>query len=241
MLKLNEKYDIDRRFLKCVYIRHSPPETLTINAPNSQLYINLPRECSVTSLFNSYLDLNRELITKAYKYRSAKGNDIKLSNLGPIALFSNLKLTNSSGKDLEDISHAHIVSLMYILIKSSRCSDDLSIGLDRDCNKRRDELARKKNIKNKYHRRIMLRDVFDFADHEGKATYGLSYDLTLTRNEDYVFLNKAEDIVDARINIDFIDWYVPQYTPSNQQQGILSRETLIKTPTGSNILKDLLL
>ena len=39
-------------------------------------------------------------------------NDITLVNLGAIALFSILKLTTSSGKHLEDISHAHIVSLM---------------------------------------------------------------------------------------------------------------------------------
>ena len=36
------------------------------------------------------------------------GNDIRLVNLCPIALFSNYKLTTSSGKQLEDISHAHI-------------------------------------------------------------------------------------------------------------------------------------
>ena len=38
----------------------------------------------------------------------------------------------SSGKHLEDISHAHIVSLMYKLITSAEDTDDLSIGFDRD-------------------------------------------------------------------------------------------------------------
>ena len=38
----------------------------------------------------------------------------------------------SSGKHLQDISHAHIVSLLYKLITSARGSDDLSIGFDRD-------------------------------------------------------------------------------------------------------------
>ena len=45
-------------------------------------------------------------------------------------------LTTSSGRHLEDISNAHIVSLMYKLITSARGSDDLSIGFDRDRGRR---------------------------------------------------------------------------------------------------------
>ena len=53
MFKLNESYEVDRRILKCDYIRYSPAETSTINTPNSQIYINIPREDSVISLLNS--------------------------------------------------------------------------------------------------------------------------------------------------------------------------------------------
>ena len=35
MFKLNEKYQIDRRFLKRDYIRFSPSETSTADTPNS--------------------------------------------------------------------------------------------------------------------------------------------------------------------------------------------------------------
>ena len=38
-------------------------------------------------------------------------------------------------------------------------------------------------------------------------------------------------IADARIKIDHIDWYVPHYTPSIQQQNILSNQILKKLPT----------
>ena len=144
MFKLNEKYEVDRRILKCDYIRFSPAETSTINTPNSQIYINIPREDSVISLLNSYLDLSFEFIKKDDNSRYANGNDIRLVNLGPIALFSNFKLTTSSGKHLEDINHSHIVSLMYKLITSSKNSDDLSIGFDRSRSRRKDELALKK-------------------------------------------------------------------------------------------------
>ena len=47
MFKLNENYEVDRRILKCDHIRYSPAETSTINTPNSQIYINIPREDSV--------------------------------------------------------------------------------------------------------------------------------------------------------------------------------------------------
>ena len=134
--------------------------------------------------------------------------------MGPIAFFSNFKLTTSSGKHLEDISHAHLVSLMYKLIASSKNSDDLSIGFDRSRARRQDEMTDNKNLKGKFHLRIMLRDVFGFAEHQEKATYGLGYKLTLTRNKDDAVIDKACGIADARIKIDHIHWYVPHYTPS---------------------------
>ena len=231
MFKLNESYEIDRRILKCDYIRYSLAETSTINTPNGQIYINIPREDSVISLLNSYLDLSFEVIKKDDNSRYVNGNDIRLVNLGPIALFNNFKLTTSSGKHLEDISHAHLVSLMYKLITSSKDSNDLSIGFDNSRNRRRDELALHKNIKAKYHVKFMLKDVFGFAEHQEKATYGLGYKLTLTRNKDDAVTDKAGGIADARIRIDHIHWYVPHYTPSIQKQSTLSKQILSKTAT----------
>ena len=150
MFELNENYEVDRRILKCDCIRYSPPETSTMNNPNSQIYINIPREDSVISLLTSYVDLNFEVIQKADDSRYVNGIDIRLVTLRPIALFSTFKLSTSSGKRLEDISHAHLVSLMYKLITSSKDSDDLSIGFDRSRNRRRDELVLN-NVKGKYH------------------------------------------------------------------------------------------
>ena len=60
----------------------------------------------------------------------------------------------------------------------------------------------------------MLKDVFGFAEHQEKATCGLGYKLTLTRNKDDAVLQKAVAIADARIKLDHIHWYVAQFTPS---------------------------
>ena len=147
MFKLSEKYEIDRRILTCDYIRSSPNEISTINAPNFQIYICIPREDSVISLLNSSLELNFDVVQAATGNRYADGADIRLVNLAVIALFSIYKLTTSSGKHLEEINHAHVVSLMYKLLSSSKESDDLSIGSDRNRDRRKREITNKKKSK----------------------------------------------------------------------------------------------
>ena len=230
MFKLSEKYSVNRDILKCDYIRYSPSEISTINTANSQVYINIPREDSVISLLNSYLELNFDVLRADNSNRYIDNNDIRLVNLGPIALFSNYKITTSSGKHLENIDHAHIVSLMYKLLTSSKGSDDLSIGFDRDRTRRRNELTNNKTVKGKFHLRIYLKGVFGFAEYQEKGTYGLGYKLTLTRNTDNAVL-KANTINLGKIKINALEWYVPHYTPSMQQQSILSDQILNKKPT----------
>ena len=168
MFKLSENYDVDRKILKCDYIRYSPAEISTINTANSQIYINISREDSVISLLNSYLELKFDVLEAASNNRYVDTSDIRLVNLGPIALFSNYKLKTSSGKHLEEISHAHIVRLMYKLLTSSKDDEDSSIGFDRDRGRRKRELSNNKNIKGKYHIRIYLKDIFRFPEHQKK-------------------------------------------------------------------------
>ena len=231
MFKLNEKYENNRDILKCDYIRYSRSEISTKNTPNSQVFINIPREDSVISLLNSYLELNFDVLHAATNNRYVDGNNIRLVNLGPIALFSNYKLTTSSGQHLENIDHAHVVSLIYKLLTSSRGNDDLSFGVDRDRNRRQRELTNNKTQKGKFLVRIYLKDVFGFSEYHDKGTYGLGYKLTLVGNTDNSVLNKDNAINNGKMKINAIEWYVPHYTPSMQQQSILSKQILNKTPT----------
>ena len=50
MLKLNEKYDIKGKFLKCDFIGYFPLKKSTINTGISQIYFKVPREDSVMSV-----------------------------------------------------------------------------------------------------------------------------------------------------------------------------------------------
>ena len=163
--------------------------------------------------------------------RYVDASDIRLVNVGPIALFSKYKLTTSSGKHLEEISHAHIVSLMYKLLTSSKDSDDLSIGFDRNRGRRKNELSNIKSIKGKYHIRIYLKDIFGFAEHQEKGTYGLGYKLTLTRNTDNAVLNKAAATNNAKVKINRLDWYVPHYSPNLEEYNKLMNQIKKNSPT----------
>ena len=107
---------------------------------------------------------------------------------------------------------------MYKLLTSSKGSDDLSIGFDRDRTRRRNELTNNKNIKGKIHIRIYLKDVFGFAEYQGKGTYGLGYKLTLTRNTDNAVLDKGNAINFGKVKINAIELFVPHYTASVQQK-----------------------
>ena len=231
MFKLSERYQYDRKILKCDYIRYSPSKISTINTPNSQIYIKIPREDSLNSLLKSYLDLNFDVLNAATNNRYVDADDIWLINLAAIALFSNFNMTTSSGKHLENIDHAHLVPIMYKLLTSSRKSDDISIGFDRVRNRRKPEMTNNKNVKGKFHMRIYLKDIFGFAEHQEKATYGLRYRLTLTRNSDNAVLNKTNATAIGKIKINSIEWYVPHYTASLKKQGILMKQITDKIPT----------
>ena len=97
----------------------------------------------------------------------------------PITLNITFEIKTSAGRHLEDITHAHIVSLLYKLVTSAKDTDGLSIGSDRNRDGRQ-KLTNNKNKNEKLHVRFMRKDVFGSAQRQEKHTYGLGYKLTLT-------------------------------------------------------------
>ena len=231
MFILNEKNEINRNILNYDFIRYSPSEISNINTPTSQVYFIIPREDSVISLLISYLKLNFDVLHAATNNRYIDGIDRRLVNLGPIALFGNYKLTTSSGKQLENFDHAHIVSLMNKLLPSSRGSNDLSIGFDRDRDKRRLERNINKNKKRKLSCQNVFKRYIWNCTTPKKDTYGLGCKLTWTRNTDNAVLNKGNAINIGKLKSNAMEWYVPHYTPSLDQYRVLMKQPLDKTPT----------
>ena len=182
-------------------------------------------------MLNSYYELNLDVLHDATGNRYAKGDDIRLANLGPIGFFSIYKVTTSSGKHLEEISHAQIVPLMYKLLTSSKDSDHMSIGSDRSRDRRWREITNNKNNNGKYQLRIYLGEIFGFAEHQETATYGPGYNITLTGNTDNAVLNNDNATNNAKIKIIVWEWYVPHYTPSLGEYNKIMNQITKKTPT----------
>ena len=141
MFTLNERYEVNRNIIECDYKRYCPNEISTLNTPNSQTYINIPREGSVNSVLDSRFDLNFDVLHAATGNRHVDSNVIRLINFGPTAVISKYDLTSSSGKHFETIDHAHVACLIYTLLTSARGSAVLSIGFDRSRDRRKQELT----------------------------------------------------------------------------------------------------
>ena len=74
-----------------------------------------------------------------------------------------------------------------------------------------------------------------------KNTFGRRYKQIPTRNIDTAVLNKAESATDPKIVISSTDQFVTHYTPSLEQQALLSNQNHVKHPRSSEASKDLFL
>ena len=108
---------------------------------------------------------------------------------------------------------------------SSKDSDNLCIGFDLNRERRKNELSNNKSNKSKYHIRIYLKNIFGFAEHQEKGTYGLGYKLTLTRNPENAVLNKTVATNNAIVKSNSLYWYVSHYSPSRDEYIELMHQT----------------
>ena len=111
IFSLKSKYTLEKPIHKIDFIKYSPRSLATINNANSNISISLPREDAYICLQNSYISLEFEVL-KNNNTRYANGDEICLVKFGPIVLFSETKLTTSSGKHLEKVDILHPLSLM---------------------------------------------------------------------------------------------------------------------------------
>ena len=220
---------MDKPIHKIDFIKYSPSSLATINNNNSNISIIFPREDAYICLQNSYISLEFEVL-KNDDTRYADGDQISLVNFGPVALFSEVKLTTSSGKHLEKVDNLHPISLMYKLLTSNQQTSQLMHGFEESQATRTQELTNNKTEKGTFFVRIRLSDTFGFADQE-KVTYGLGYSLTLKRNNNNDPIIRDNGVDAAKIVIKDISWYIPHYTPSMENQQLVMDQILDKDPT----------
>ena len=118
MFSLKNKKTLEKPIHKIDFIKYSPSSLATVNNANSNISVSLPREDAYISLQNSFISLEFEVL-KNNNTRFADGDEKSLVNVGPISLFSEAKLTTSSGKHLEKIDNLHPISLMIKLLTST--------------------------------------------------------------------------------------------------------------------------
>ena len=229
MFSLKNKNTLEKPIHKIDFIKYSPSSLATINNTNSNTTISFPREDAYIRLQNSFISLEFEVL-KNNNTRFADGDEIGLVNFGPISLFSEAKLTTSSGKHLEKVDNLHLISLMYKLLTSTKSTSQLMYGFEEDINLRRQELTNNKNEKGTFFVRIKLKDLFGFADQE-KITYGLGYTLTLKRNTNNDAILRSVGVDAAKVVIKDIGWYIPHYVPSIENQQLVMDQILNKDPT----------
>ena len=81
MFNLSQEYAVDRRILKCDYIRYTPPSLNPVNGESIQSLIDIPRENSGISMKDSYLELDFSVTHRAGAHAwYADGDHIKLVN-----------------------------------------------------------------------------------------------------------------------------------------------------------------
>ena len=229
MFSLKNKYTLEKPNHKIDFIKYSPSSLATINNTNSNTTISFPREDAYICLQNSFISLEFEVL-KNNDSRYTNGDEIGLVNFGPISLFSEAKLTTSSGKHQEKVDNLHLISLMYKLLTSTKSTSQLIYGFEEDTTIRRQELSNNKNEKGTFFVRIKLKDLFGFADQE-KITYGLGYTLTLKRNTNNDAILRSVGVDAAKVVIKDIGWYIPHYVPSIENQQLVMDQILNKNPT----------
>ena len=146
MFSLKNKYTLEKPIHKIDFKKYNPSSLATVNNANSNVSISLPREDAYICLQNSFISLEFEVL-KNNNTRFADGDEISLVNFGPISLFSEAKLTTSSGKHLEKVAKLHAVSLIHKLLTSTKSTSQLMYGFEESEIIRRQELTNNKNEK----------------------------------------------------------------------------------------------
>ena len=190
----------------------------------------MPREDAYIFLQTSYISVQFEVL-KNENTRYAIGDEKSLVNFGPVALFSEAKLTTSSGNHLEKVYNLHPICLMYKFLTSQQQTSQLIFGFEESVAIRRQELTYHKTEKGTFFGRKKLKDLFGFANQE-KINYILGNTLTLKRNNNKDPITRTTAVDAAKVVVKDISCiFHIHYVPSIENQQLVLNQILNEGPT----------
>ena len=232
-----------------------------LNSPGQDIRLTIETQDIFTHPSESYLIIEGQLI------RSDTGNPyvdpnnvlITLTNNGIMHLFKRIRY-DLSGQEIENIMNVGQATTVLGLLKYP---DDFSKskGLNQLWYKDTTRNANNNNTGFKIRREyiivnadpvgtfsftIPLKHIFGFCEDYDKVVYGLKHNLTLTRNNDNDAIFKTNNavgdldvVVDGRIRLDKISWFMPHVTPADKYKMELYKiiERKEKIPVGYRMIQ----
>ena len=221
-------------------IAYEPVVGTNLNSPGQDIRLTIETQDIFTHPSESYLIVEGDLL------RNDNGNQydhdtlITLTNNGIMHLFKRIRY-DLSGQDIENIMNVGQATTMLGLLKypddfskskglNQLWYKDTTINADNNnsgFSYRRYFILGETNPLGSFSFRIPLKHIFGFCEDYDKVVYGLKHTLTLTRNNDNdaIFKNNrqagnpaADVIVDGKIELKKISWFMPHVTPADKDK-----------------------
>ena len=122
------------------------------------------------------------------------------------------------------MERGHKAYLVYKLLKSAICHEDVSFGFACRKNVRLEECHANKLNKCRFVVMILIKNVFHSAEGQENATLIPIFNLTLKRNLVLKFLFRTAPRKEEKTNRKHISWKDPQYIPSVTQQHFMNEQ-----------------
>ena len=243
-------------------IAYEPIVGTNLNAPGQDIRLIIETQDIFTHPSESYLIVEGYLVKKEFNPPAVGEYDrntalITLTNNGILHLFKRIRY-DLSGQEIENIINVGQATTMLGLLKYP---DDFSKskGLNQLWYKDTNLTATDNNVgfavrrnyilgsatAGTFNFKIPLKSIFGFCEDYDRIVYGLKHNLTLTRNNDNdaIYRNATDTagaaMVDGRIVLTKISWFMPHVTPADQYKMELYKiiERKEKIPVGYRMIQ----
>ena len=259
ILRITDPILSDDSIAKYEDVECEPVVGTNLNSSGANIRLTIETQDIFTHPSESFLIIEGQLI-KGDGTAYDPANLITLTNNGMMHLFKRIQY-DLSGQVIESLQNPGQATTMLGLLKypddfsKSRGLNqlwykDTTIRADNNNNGfsvRRNYIFTNVDPVGTFSFRIPLKHIFGFCEDYDKVVYGLKHNLTLTRNNDNdaIFKTAAVDgagndtIVDGRVLLSKISWFMPHVTPADKDKMELYKiiERKEKIPVGYRMIQ----